>query len=186
MANILAVYGTAHGHTERIARRIAGGLRDHGEVVTLARGDHVPSSLALEQYDAYIIAASVIGGRHQRYIERFVRRHVRRLNVAPSAFVSVCGAAAGVSPADQAEARRYVERFLRRTGWTPQVTQAFGGCLAYTQYGWVTRWVMKRIAQRRGRPTDTSRDHDLTDWQAVDRFTEQLVERLVLSRATRP
>jgi menaquinone-dependent protoporphyrinogen oxidase len=46
----------------------------------------------------------------------------------------------------------------------------FAGKLAYTQYGVLTRWLMRRIAAREGGPTDTSRDHDLTDWVAVRDF----------------
>ena len=46
----------------------------------------------------------------------------------------------------------------------------FPGKLAYTQYGFVKRWFMRRIAEREGGPTDTSRDHDLTDWPAVREF----------------
>jgi menaquinone-dependent protoporphyrinogen oxidase len=33
---------------------------------------------------------------------------------------------------------------------------------------------MKRIARKAGAPTDTSRDYEFTNWQALDRFVEQL------------
>jgi menaquinone-dependent protoporphyrinogen oxidase len=48
--------------------------------------------------------------------------------------------------------------------------------VAYTQYGLFLRWIMKRISRRKGGPTDTTRDHDFTDWAAVDRFAERLAE----------
>jgi menaquinone-dependent protoporphyrinogen oxidase len=34
---------------------------------------------------------------------------------------------------------------------------------------------MRRIARKEGAPTDTSRDHELTDWPALDRFVSDLV-----------
>jgi hypothetical protein len=33
---------------------------------------------------------------------------------------------------------------------------------------------MKRIARAAGHTTDTSRDHDFTDWEAVGRFAEAI------------
>jgi menaquinone-dependent protoporphyrinogen oxidase len=41
------------------------------------------------------------------------------------------------------------------------------GRLAYTQYGLLKRFVMRRIALKAGGPTDTSRDHEMTDWEQV-------------------
>jgi menaquinone-dependent protoporphyrinogen oxidase len=44
------------------------------------------------------------------------------------------------------------------------------GTLAYSRYNFIIRFVMKRIARKNGAPTDTSRDYELTDWAALDRF----------------
>jgi menaquinone-dependent protoporphyrinogen oxidase len=46
--------------------------------------------------------------------------------------------------------------------------------MAYSQYGFFLRWIMRMIARRNGEPTDTSRDHDYTDWAAVDRFAQDV------------
>ena len=174
MAKILVVYGTAYGQTERIARRIADHLGSQGHGVCLHQGDNLPANLPLDEYDAFVVAASVIRGRHQRYIRNFARHHAPTLTAAPSAFVSVSGAAYG-SPL---QADRYVEAFLDQTGWQPLFTVSFAGAVAYTHYGPLRRWIMKRACQRRGGPTDTTRDHDLTDWEAVDRFVRRLGEAL--------
>jgi menaquinone-dependent protoporphyrinogen oxidase len=176
MRNILALYGTAYGQTEKIVRRIAARLAAPGQAVTMLRGDALPADLTLEEYDAFLIAASVIREHHQPYIVEFVRRHAGRLNHAPSAFVSVCGAAIGTSTGEQAEAHRYIERFLADTGWLPRATASFAGAITYTRYGLLLRWFMKRISRKRGRPTDTSRDHEFTDWAAVDRFAREVGE----------
>jgi menaquinone-dependent protoporphyrinogen oxidase len=42
--------------------------------------------------------------------------------------------------------------------------------MAFTKYPWWLRWIMKRISRSQGGPTDTSRDHELTDWIAVEQF----------------
>jgi menaquinone-dependent protoporphyrinogen oxidase len=178
MSRILIVYGSAYGQTESIAQRIARGLAQAGHRVSTLKGNHLPDDLSPADYDGFIIAASVLFGRHQRYVQAFVRRHVARLNVAPSAFVSVCGAAAGSAPQGPMLARGYADKFLRETGWHPRATRCFAGALPYTRYGLFVRWMMRMISRRTGRPTDTSRDYDFTDWNEVDRFTAELAEAL--------
>ena len=46
----------------------------------------------------------------------------------------------------------------------------FAGALLYTRYGWVKRHLMRAIARHEGGDVDTSRDHDYTDWDAVEHF----------------
>ena len=175
MSKVRIVYGTAYGQTERIAQRIAGALTAAGHTVSALRGDRLATDLSLGEYDAFVIAASVLFGRHQRYIRAFVQNHVTRLNVAPSAFVSVCGAMAA-APKGASLAQGYAEKFLHETGWRPWTVRSFAGGLPYTRYGPFVRLMMKMISRRTGRPTDTSRNYDLTDWETVDEFARELAD----------
>jgi menaquinone-dependent protoporphyrinogen oxidase len=174
MADILMVYGTSYGQTEKIVKRMAERLTELGHRLSVWRGDALPTEQRLEDFDAVVVGGSVYFGRHQRHLEEFVRDHLAPLNGMPSAFVSVCGALAAGWPHGPREARKYVQRFLARTGWRPEFTRSFAGAVTYTQYGRLIRWVMQRISRRTGRPTDTSRDWDFTDWRAVDDFAEKL------------
>ena len=119
MSKILVVYGSTYGQTERVARRIAGILRDAGHAVETHRGDQLPDALPLGDYDGFLVAASVLMGHHQKYIRDWVRRYAILLNEAPSAFVSVCGAAGS----DPLQAQTYIDGLLRETGWRPTVTR---------------------------------------------------------------
>jgi menaquinone-dependent protoporphyrinogen oxidase len=175
MSKILVVYGSTFGQTERVARRIAGILKDAGHAVETHRGDELPDALPLGDYDGFLVAASVLMGHHQKYIRHWLRRYATLLNVAPSAFVSVCGAAGS----DPLQAQAYIDGLLRETGWRPKVTRSFTGAVAYTRYGWWLRWYLKVISRRKGLPTDTSRDWDFTEWGAVERFAEDLAVTLV-------
>ena len=173
MSTILIVYGTAHGQTERVAQRIRSALTDSGHAVTILKGDRLAPNFTLGAYDAFVVAGSVRVGRYHPYLATFVRDHLTRLNAAPSAFVSVCGAAGG-GPDGLKAAQGYLDKFLSETGWSPWLVRSFAGELAYTRYNPVTRWIMKMISRRNGGPTDTSRDYDFTDWKAVDRFGQEL------------
>ena len=59
---------------------------------------------------------------------------------------------------------------------------SFAGALQYLEYDFFTRLMM----HRGGHPTDTARDHDYTDWDAVWRLGEQVVAALPAGMATTP
>jgi menaquinone-dependent protoporphyrinogen oxidase len=178
MSRMLIVYGSAYGQTARISQRIAQVLAQAGHQVITLDGKQLSPELSLAEYDGFVIAASVLFGRHQRYMKAFVSRHVDRLNAAPSAFVSVSGAAIGSAPEGMKQAQAYADMFLRQAGWRPRAIRLVNGALAYTKYGLLVRWMMKMISRRTGRPTDTSRDYDFTDWNDVDEFAHELAETL--------
>lgn len=185
MSTILIVYGTAYGQTERVARRIGSTLTDSGYAVTILKGDRLAPNPTLGAYDGFVVAGSVRVGRYQPYLTAFVRGHSTRLNAAPSVFVSVCGAAGG-GPDGLKAAQGYIDEFLHQTGWSPWLVRSFAGELAYTRYDPVTRWIMKLISRRNGGPTDTSRDYDFTDWQAVDRFGHELASMFAAHACRNP
>lgn len=167
----LIVYGTRHGQTARIAQYMGELLRAYGDQVTLADGDALPEGLAVADFDAVIVGASVIGGEHRRPIRHFARVHRAELNEIPSAFFSVSASAA--TEDGRADARRYIDDFVQDTGWTPALAEPVAGAIAYTRYDPFTRWMMRRICADHGGPTDTLRDHELTDWTQVQRFVER-------------
>jgi menaquinone-dependent protoporphyrinogen oxidase len=170
VSRILVLYGSTYGQTQRVAERIAKVLREGGHSAELVWGERLPDGLDLSGYDGVVIAASVLMGRHQRYVREFVHRHAEQLNTMPSAFVSVCGAASGDPP----RAQSFIDRFLLETDWwRPTVTRSFTGAVAYTRYSPLLRWWLKLISRRQGLPTDTSHDWDLTEWDEVARFARQ-------------
>ena len=68
-----------------------------------------------------------------------------------------------------------IDTFLAETGWHPSKVRAVAGALSYTKYNFLVRFVMKRIAKAQGASTDTSRDHELTDWEALDHIVDEVV-----------
>ena len=73
-----------------------------------------------------------------------------------------------------------LETLFEDLAWHQTCAVALAGALPYRKYGLILRLVMKQIARSAGHTTDTSRDHELTSWPAVDRFAEA-VARLGLA-----
>ncbi len=169
---VLIAYATSYGQTAQIARRMADLLIASGDAVTLVDVRNHPRDFRAGEFDGVIIGGSIIGGRHSRALVHFVRAHRAVLNATPSAFFSVSGSAASPKETERAQARRFVIEFLKDTGWRPALSDTIGGAMAYTKYNPFLRWFIKRAARAAGGPTDTSRDHEVTDWSQVERFVE--------------
>jgi menaquinone-dependent protoporphyrinogen oxidase len=180
---ILIVYGTSYGQTARIANRIQTLLTHQGFEVTLRRGDELGSALNPTSYDGVVVGASMIVRGYQKYMRHFVHRHASALNGMPSAFFAVSGSAGSTHAAERAEARRLADAFCRSAGWQPMMIESIAGAVCYTRYNWLVRWMMKRISAREGGSTDTTRDHEYTDWSQVERFAVGFGARLEEARA---
>jgi menaquinone-dependent protoporphyrinogen oxidase len=171
MTHILIVYGTTDGHTRKIAQVVAENLRARRCSVDIVDAARSLWRLSPESYDGVIVAASVHIGGYQRAVERWVRKYAPILNGMHTAFLSVCLAVLEKGPKARYELTRIMQRFLARCGWLPTVTKPVAGALLYTQYGWLKRRMMKRIAEKAGGDTDTTRDYEYTDWADLRLFT---------------
>jgi menaquinone-dependent protoporphyrinogen oxidase len=179
MPRALIVYATTHGHTGRIAARLATALETEGlETDHCDAGNADPP--APSGYDVVLVGASVHAGHHQGSVVDWCRHHAIVLGNMPSAFFSVCLTAADDTEESHTATRRYLDEFVERTGWTPAPLTTFAGALQYREYSFATRLSMRLLMARGGRPTDTRHDYDYTDWDAVDawaRACAELVER---------
>src|SRR5579871_5105379 len=147
---IVIVYATTYGQTAKIARRIAETLEKGGASVTVVDAVHLPADFVLQNFDLAILGGSILFSRHQPALARFARAHRDALNSMPTAFFSVSGGAAQTDPHARTEVQQFISNFLRDAGWSPGLTTAFGGAMAFTKYNPLLRFVMKRISARAG------------------------------------
>lgn len=184
MKALAVLYATREGQTRRIAEHIAATLRKRQFMVdVLEVGRDLPADFDLARYGAAVLAASVHFGKHERAMIEFVKTHRRELERLPSAFFSVSLSEAGAEDASATDRRRkraaanvkaMIGEFVRETGWSPPHMHPVAGALLYRQYGLIVRLAMCLIAKLTGATTDTSRDHEYTDWQALDRFADEI------------
>jgi menaquinone-dependent protoporphyrinogen oxidase len=179
MCEVPIFYATTDGQTRRIAEAAAATLRQLGiESTALDVASPDAGAFRWEHARAVMVGASLRVGRHQARAERFVRTNLAQLNARPSVFFSVSLSICSAIARDVEAARTIARAFPERVGWRPSRVVCLGGRLAYTKYGWLTRFVMRRIAAKAGGPTDTSRDHELTNWADVDAMARELAVQL--------
>jgi menaquinone-dependent protoporphyrinogen oxidase len=190
-APVAVLHATREGHTRRIADRIADVLEARGLAVVAADVRATGAQFDLASCSGAVLAASVHMGRHEPEMVRFARKHAPALRSLPNAFVSVSMSQASAerrdaTPAARAGAGEYVrrctDRFEQDTGWHPDRVVPVAGALQYTRYNFLVRPVMKGIAKRFGNATDTTRDHDYTDWAALDRYANAFADDVIASR----
>ena len=170
MLSFLVLYGTGEGQTAKVADRVVAVLGERGHDATAVDVATAPADLAVSDYDAVVVGSSIHAGTHGVAVREFVDANRAVLDERPTAFVQVCLSSATDDPERNAEAAGYVEAFVAATGWEPDRVVSVGGALRYSEYGFLKRAMMKRIAKDATGDTDTSRDYEYTDWEEVEAF----------------
>jgi menaquinone-dependent protoporphyrinogen oxidase len=179
---LLLVYGTTEGQTQKISRFVADRLVQQGHQTLVVNAIEPTPAADPRNFDAVMIAASLHAGRYQSAVIHYIREHLASIDTRPNAFLSVSLAAAGDDEDDIEGLKRCVANFTHETRWTPKCIHHVAGAFRYTSYDFLKRWAMKYIAYRKGAPTDTSRDYELTDWDVLGRFVDSFVKDTAGSR----
>jgi menaquinone-dependent protoporphyrinogen oxidase len=188
MKPVAVLYATREGQTERIAKQVEAGLRKRGVDAIASDLREARAAADLGAYSAVVLAASVHAGRHEPEMIDFVKAQRALLQAMPNAFLSVTLSEAGAERKDAtaqeharfvADVGQMIDRFVADTGWRPARVVPVAGALRYTQYNFVVRLLMKRIARKAGGSTDTSRDHEYTDWIALDDFVALFADEVI-------
>ncbi len=171
--SVLLTFHSQEGQTAKVAERIEAVLTERGASVTTVPTSDDPSP---DGYDGVVLGDSIHLGRHSRSLRRWITHHADTLDATPTALFQVSLTSAHDDPEHAEEAHQLLQRLLDATGLDPDLVGLFAGALAYTRYGWVKRRLMTRIAEAQGDDTDTSHDHEYTDWEAVEHFALDALE----------
>jgi menaquinone-dependent protoporphyrinogen oxidase len=177
-------FATTEGQTRRIAERLVTVIRYQG-YTSRAIDVTSPDAAAIDwtHVRAAIVGASLHMRKYQDAARAFVLQNAETLDAVPSAFFSVSLAAASINREEVEAARGIAAAFPRACNWRPMTVVSLAGRLAYTQYNFITRQLMKRIARKEGAPTDTSRDWEFTNWEKVDRLGRTVTGAIDAARA---
>ena len=183
MKRFLIVYATREGQTLRIAEHIAATMLVHGVSAQVMNAAAAPPLLDLSEFDVVILAASVHLHKHECEMVEFVKAHKAALLDMPTVFLSVSlSQAAAENDANvkeqraraDAEVEEMIEGFFEATDFRPSAYKAVAGALAYNEYNWLVRLIMKRIAKSEGASIDTTRNYEYTDWTDLDKLIAAL------------
>ncbi|MEO9873281.1 MAG: flavodoxin domain-containing protein [Anderseniella sp.] len=162
---VLIAYATTEGQTRKISQAIADQVVELGHQVELLDTARKRRDVHSDDFDAFIVAASVHQDRHQNEIEVFVLACLDVLMAKPGLFISVSLAAAFEEKA--AEAAAYISDFTARTGWTPDQSLAVAGAVRSEEYDYFQQQILEHIILKDRDELRTDEHQEFTDWTGL-------------------
>ncbi len=171
MAKLLFIYFTREGQTARIARTLADTLAEGHQCELLDGSQSLPDLLPVA--DHYIIGASIHYGHFPKRMYQLIEANLTLLAQHPSAFFGI-NLTARKADKNTPETSPYMRRFAQKSRWQPALQGVFAGALYYPRYNFFDRNMIRLIMKMTGGCTDTSKEIEYTDWEAVARFAERV------------
>lgn len=174
--NVLIFYATVEGQTRKIAEAISNTIEAAGHMVFLADAAQ-PGLADPAGYDAAILCAPIHIGKYPSPFVHFIQQWKGSLSSVPTALVTVSLAIASRNKKERDEAANFPRELEQITGWRATAEHNAAGALKYLEYDFLRRWAMRYISGKEGGPTDTSRDYEMTDWKALEKFVIEFLSR---------
>lgn len=173
---VLIAYATTEGQTRKVSQAVADQVVELGHQVEQLDTARKRRDIHPDDFDAFIVAASVHQDRHQNEIEVFVVASLDVLKAKPGMFISVSLAAAFEEKT--ADATAYISDFIDRTGWTPDQSLAVAGAVRSEEYDYFQQQILEHIILKDRDELRLDEPQEFTDWaglaSSVKAFLEQL------------
>ena len=171
MKKLLLLYSSTDGHTIKILERIKNNLDNilDSDILSLDQ----TSSTNLEAVECIIIGASIRYGRHKPSVYKFIKQHKSILENKVTGFFNV-NAVARKLDKNEVNTNPYMKKFLKLSGWKPNLLSVFAGKISYPSYGFFDKHMIRFIMWVSKGPTDITQTYEFTDWQKVDDFSMQI------------
>jgi menaquinone-dependent protoporphyrinogen oxidase len=132
------------------------------EVDGINTEDDIPTDFSISSYYTVIIDSSLHNHKYNSSIIEYIYKYKSHLQRYPSAFFSI---SLGDIIFIYKGVDKLMDSLFTETDWYPKTVGRFGGALKYTRYDIWTKLCMGIAGLFMSYPTDTTRDHELIDWE---------------------
>jgi menaquinone-dependent protoporphyrinogen oxidase len=172
MANILIVYSSHDGQTEKICQALQAELQLTEQRVTVMPVEQA-TEIDATRFDKIIIGASIRYGKHNPEIVAYIEKNKAILDSKPNAFFSV-NVVARKPEKSLPETNPYLQKFLRHITWRPKQLAVFAGKIDYPSYSAFDRFMIRLIMWITQGPTDPKAVIEFTNWEQVRAFAQSI------------
>ena len=163
--NVLILFATIEGQTEKIARFLESEVRQAGHCATLVNALDKSEDISFDGIDKVILAASVHERRHPKWFETLLSAQSQTLSQMDTLLISVSLMAA--FPDTLKEAGEFVTEMKMRTGFNPRAELLVAGAVKVGSYDYFSTQVLRHVVLR-GEQYDIEKgDREFTDWDAL-------------------
>lgn len=171
---VLIAYATTEGQTRKISQAIADQVVELGHEAELLDTARKHRDVHTDDFDSFIVAASVHQDRHQDEIEVFATACLESLTAKPGMFISVSLAAAFEEKA--ADAAAYISDFTDRTGWTPDQSLAVAGAVRSDEYDYFQQQILEHIILKDQDELRPDEAQEFTDWAGLASSVKEFLD----------
>ena len=171
-------YASHFGHTERIARRLAG-LIDAAGVPAQAcdLAQDYPDEARIRAPDPCVLIGTIRYGVHLAPARRLLKQIAPLTPAKPLILLSV-NLTARKEGKTSAEGNVYLRKWLSRSGARPLIAEAIAGNLDYPRYNLFDRTMIRVIMHITGGPTDGTSVIDYTPWDRLPALATRICAAL--------
>jgi len=176
MKKTLIVYSSTDGHTLRICEHIKNIIEKQTSVFIISVEE--TSNLDLDKFDCVVLGASIRYGNHKPSLYSFVEKNEGLLATKKTAFFNV-NAVARKEDKNSIETNPYLNKFLKRVTWQPDILAVFAGKISYPEYNFFDKHMIRFIMWMSKGPTDQTKVFEFTDWDKVNVFSEKICKEFL-------
>jgi menaquinone-dependent protoporphyrinogen oxidase len=178
--NVLLIYGTRWGGTEKVAQTIAKTLKEEGNSVDVLDAKKSPENIA--SYDLVIVGSGLRADKWTKESVEFIEKNAATLKIKKTALFVSCSMADRKDAGYDVGKKRYLEDFAAQHNLSPIALGYFGGLMDFSYSHGLLVDIIVRVNRRNLRKNglNTAKVHDTRDWAAIEAWGHE-VAKLALS-----
>ncbi len=180
--NVLLLYGTRWGGTEKVAQAIGKTLQDEGNTVDVVDAKEAPENI--DGYDLVLVGSGLRADKWTKESEAFIEKNVAALKTKKLALYVSCSMADRKDQGYEVGKKRYLDDFAAKYGLAPIALGYFGGLMDFSYSHGLLVDIIVRVNRRNLRKNglDTAAVHDTRDWAAIEAWARETA-KLALTKS---
>jgi menaquinone-dependent protoporphyrinogen oxidase len=178
--NVLLIYGTRWGGTEKVAQTIAKAIEQAGNSVDVVDAKKSPENI--DSYDLVIVGSGLRADKWTKESLEFMEKNAATLKTKKTALFVSCSMADRKDAGYDKGKKRYLNDIAAQYSLTPVAYGYFGGLMDFSYSHGLFVDILVRVNRRKLRKggLNTAAVHDTRDWAAIESWGHEIA-KLALS-----
>ena len=178
--NVLLIYGTRWGGTEKVAQTIAKAIEQEGNSVDVFDAKKSPENI--DSYDLVIVGSGLRADKWTKESVEFIEKNADTLKTKKTALFVSCSMADRKDAGYDVGKKRYLDDFSAQHNISPIALGYFGGLMDFSYSHGLLVDIIVRVNRRNLRKNglNTAKVHDTRDWAVIEAWGHE-VAKLALS-----